>query len=163
MKANQGRTLALIDIENLVHGDPRRASAYDYVHAAALAAAHGGLTSAAQVVVGVGSNNETGIFAMAEAWPHASLRCRGGVDGADRALGEQLVDLAAVTRSFDEVVVGSGDHFFVDHVVALNELGIVTTVLSWSSKLSRRLGLAASQVRILDTPITFTSELDHVA
>jgi hypothetical protein len=157
------RTLALLDIENRVAGDPARAAEHDYVHAAALAAAAAGLDRASQVVVGVGSSNLTGIFAMRSAWPAVALRCRRGENGADRALGAQLDDLEAVSRSYDRVVIGSGDHFFVDHVVALNEYGLHTVAVAWANKLNGRLRMAAAEVRVLDAALDTTKEADRAA
>lgn len=147
------RTLALFDVENLLPDGPAEATTADYQHALAATAALVGLTCDDSAVLAVGSGNDTGLFACVGTWPGAAVRCRGGEDGADRALTEHVADLAAVARGYRRVVIGSGDHHFVACVRSLRTLGIRTTVVSRRSKLSRDLHRAADQVLLLPDPV----------
>jgi hypothetical protein len=144
-----GRTLALLDVENLLPGDPADALAGDYRRSMAEAAALAQLTSGDHAVLAVGSNNHPGLFACASTWPGAAVRCRGGLDGADRALTEHVADVAAVARAFDQVVIGSGDHHFIACVRALRARGVRTTVVSRADKLSSQLRRVADRVLLL--------------
>lgn len=143
------RTLALLDVENLLPGDPAEATADDYRHALAATAALAELTGNDCAVLAVGSGNDTGLFACVRTWPGAAVRCRGGEDGADRALTEHVADVAAVARGYDQVVVGSGDHHFTACVRSLRGLGLRTTVVARGNKLSHQLQRAADRVLLL--------------
>lgn len=145
------RTLALLDVENLLYTDPRGAITADYRHAILHAAAVADLDSDSMVVVGLGAENAVGAFAVKEAWPPAALRCQAGTDGGELSLLDYASDLRAVTRSYSRVIIGSGDGEFTDFAADLGRLGVQTTVVSWRYKLSRRLRMAATQVRLLDT------------
>lgn len=151
------RTLALLDVENLLPTGPAEASAADYQHALAATAALAGLTRDDSAVLAVGSGNDTGLFACVRTWPGAAVRCRGGEDGADRALTEHVADLAAVARGYEQVVIGSGDHHFIACVRSLRGLGLRTTVVARADKLSHQLRRAADRVLLL--PSTAQSPL----
>lgn len=143
------RTLALLDVENLLLGDPATADADDYQHALAATAALAGLTASDSAVLAVGSGNDIGLFACLRTWPGAAVRSRGGEDGADRALTEHVADLAAVARGYEHVVIGSGDHHFIACVRSLRALGLRTTVVARGDKLSHQLRRAADRVLLL--------------
>lgn len=159
----QPRVLALLDAENLLYDEPATSAHDDYVHAIALASAVAPLTRQAQVAVGVGSGNHTAAFAAKHAWPGCAIRSMRGEDGADRALARFAADLEAVARSFDTVVVGSGDHFFVEQVDNFNRAGLETVVVSWKRKLNRRLQMVAREVRFLDDCITHSAAAENAA
>ncbi len=135
------RTLALCDIENLCLVAPDRASVEQ------LAA---GLSSTDHVVVASHPNGRS-VFAASSVFPGALLRVRHGVDGADTALQDEISDTRFTASRFDRVMIASGDGVFTESVVALNEAGGHTVVIAWPHKLSRRLRLATSEVRILTT------------
>lgn len=143
------RTLALLDAENLLPGDPVDASPGDYERALEDASAVAGLTQDDSVVLAVGSHDNTGLFACHAFWPGAAVRCRAGRDGADHALTDHIADLAAVARGYQQVVIGSGDHHFVACVAALRTLGVRTKVVSRREKLSQHLRRVAGQVLLL--------------
>lgn len=150
-----GRTLALLDVENLLPGDPAEADADDYRHALAEAAAVAELTTTDSTVLAVGSGNDTGLFACVGTWPGAAVRCRGGLDGADRALTEHVADVDAVARSYDQVVIGSGDHHFIACVRRLRASGVRTTVVARADKLSGQLRRVADRVLLLPAGARF--------
>jgi hypothetical protein len=147
--AARPRTLALLDVENLLPGDPVDAGAGDYARALSDVATAARLTRDDSVVLAVGSHNDTGLFACLRFWPEAAVRCRSGRDGADRALTDHIADVAAVARGYQQVVIGSGDHHFVTCVTALSDLGVRTKVVSRKDKLSRHLRRVAGQVLLL--------------
>lgn len=144
------RTLALLDVENLLERGPEGVPAYAYAAAVERASATAGLTADAQVVMGFGHNPE-GVFGARTAWPTAAIRCQRGRDGGELALLGHASDLHAIARSYHTVVIGSGDHEFVPFVDALNSIGVHTLVVSWRSHLNKRLELAAAEVRYLRT------------
>ncbi len=143
------RTLALLDVENLLCGEPADATADDYRFALAETAALAGLKGTDCVVLAAGSGNDTGVFACLHTWRGAAMRCRSGEDGADRALTEHIADMAAVARGYQRVVIGSGDHHFVACVRQMQDVGLRTTVVSRRRKLSRELQRVAEQVLLL--------------
>lgn len=151
------RVLALLDVENLLRRRPYESLEADYADAIARAAAICGIdrplcsSHTVDVVIGVGNHNRVGLFAAANAWPTAALRCLGGRDGGELSLLRYAADLDAITRTYDRVVIGSGDGEFVDFTVDLGNRLVPTTVVSWRRKLSRRLARAASEVRLMDS------------
>lgn len=145
------RTLALFDVENLLRRWPDGAIERDYEHAIARAAAVSQVTRRADVVIGVGNHNRTGLFAARHAWPTAALRCLGGRDGGELSLLRYAADLDAVARTYGRVVIGSGDGEFIDFAVELGRRDLHCVVVAWRHKLSRRLAEVASEVRLMDT------------
>lgn len=147
----RGRTLALFDVENLLRRWPDEAVAGDYEHAIARAAAIAGVERSAHMVIGVGNHNRIGLFAAAHAWPTAALRCLGGKDGGELSLLRHAADIDAIARTYDVVVIGSGDGEFVDFAEELERHDVRCAVVSWRRKLSRRLARAVSQVHLMDS------------
>lgn len=72
------------------------------------------------------------------AFSSAQVRPGRGVDGADRALIE-YTDLAHIARRFDTLVIGSGDHAFIDVAYRARVLELRVIVVSRPGALSRRL------------------------
>lgn len=147
------RTLALLDIENLLRRWPDDACSRDYEYVIARAAAITGLARSADVVIGVGNRNCVGLFAARHAWPGAALRCRSGRDGGELSLLDHAFDLDAIERTYDCVVIGSGDFLFAEFLETLTERSVRSVVISWRHKLSRRLRNAATEVRFMDSEI----------
>lgn len=129
----RGRTLHLLDVENLAGGT----SNGDGGVAAALAAyrATVRVSPADHVVLGTGP---TFACSAAAAWPGARLRVGHGIDGADLALLGDVDPAFAATR-YDRVVIGSGDHIFCSLVSALRPLGVAVVVVAPASAISRDL------------------------
>lgn len=114
-----GRTLHLVDVENLMGGPDAGANAL-----------HGALAhyrSAASVADGdhviVGANPQIGIQAKA-AWPSARLVVRPGPDGADIALLKQVKEVDFIAARYDRIMIGSGDGVFEAVVTEFRSLGI---------------------------------------
>lgn len=156
------RMLALLDVENLLEHGPRSAPGHAYAAAVDRAAATAELSADAHIVMGFG-RNPTGVFGVHAAWPSAAIRCRRGRNGGELALLAHSSDVSTVARSYHTVVIGSGDHEFVPYVDSLNSVGVHTLVVSWPSHLSKRLQLAAAEVRLLSTDSANESEATHAA
>lgn len=136
------RRIVLIDIENVVGG---LAAVRDYVSWAKVVV--GECVPAQpgdQVVIGVGP---TGLLDLACAWKSVRYVMRPGQNGADLALLEVLGE--NIADRFTEVVLVSGDGIFTHAIAALAARGVKTTVVAQASGLSRRLELAAAEVRLL--------------
>lgn len=158
----QLRTLALFDIENLLRRWPDDAIERDYEHAIARAAAISGIGRSAHMVIGVGNHNRVGLFAAAHAWPTAAFRCLGGRDGGELSLLRHAADLEAIMRTYDRVVIGSGDSEFLDFATELRHRQIHAVAVSWRHKLSRRLARAVSEVRLMDSRYISPSRQESV-
>lgn len=74
--------------------------------------------------------------------------CRGS-DGADRALQRQMLD-PTTCRRFGRLVLVSSDGGFASALAACAARGMRTVVVPGASALSRRLMLAAQEVRAVD-------------
>ena len=134
----RGRALGVLDVENQVWRGPRGASEADFEYTAHRFIGSAGLQRGDHLIIG-SAPNAGRVFGAAAAWPGALLRTRRGIDGADEVLCEELEDVCAIARRFDKVVVGSGDHCFIEPVIRLNEAGVHTVVVSWPHSLNREL------------------------
>lgn len=144
-----GRTLHLIDVENLSGG---RAAGPKAV-APALADYRRTIDVGADDHVVLGSGPLLAV-AAGRSWPGARLVVGRGVDGADRAL-LRAADPAFLAARFDRVVVASGDHAFAGLVSELRARGVAVVVVSRPGSLSadlRRLTLC----RPLGSPAAVT-------
>ena len=131
-----GRTLHVIDIENLVGGSGAGASAVAPVLSAYRSAA--AVRDGDHALIAAGP---TLAVAAGLAWPGAQLRFGHGIDGADDAL-LAAVEPAFAADHYDRVVIASGDHAFLPLVAALRAravavLLIVRDELSLSRDLAR--------------------------
>ena len=139
------RGLHLVDIENLVGASlPSLSEVCRARHLYAHRVDFGDMDQ-----VEVASSHLT-LENAAFGWPHAHYRTRSGHDGADLALLDVLQH-ENVAERFTQVVIGSGDHLFVEAAEYLHNLGIWVTVVSRRDSLSRRLACAADEVIILDS------------
>lgn len=118
----RGRTLHVIDIENLVGGSIAGPTAVG----PALSAYRRTMAVGRDDHVVLGSGPTLAV-ATGLAWPGAQLRIGRGVDGADRAL-LGVLDPDFVAAHYDRVVVASGDHAFVGFVSALRARGTAVVV-----------------------------------
>lgn len=133
----KGRTLHLIDIENLcggtTAGDAAVAEAVDRYRKTIRVAEDD------HIIVGSGP---TFLVAAKLAWPAAQVVLGRGIDGADRAL-LHAAEPSFVVDHYDRVVIGSGDHAFAELVVDLRAHGtavcIVTRDATSGSSTLRRL------------------------
>lgn len=107
-----------------------------------------------QVVLGI---SPAGLLDLACAWTRVRYVMRSGLDGADLVLLEVLRE--NIADRFTEVVVVSGDGIFTDAIAELASQGVHTTVVAHPAGLSRRLELAANEVRFLpDRPTRVSAQ-----
>lgn len=129
----RGRTLHLLDVENLAGGTGAGVGAVAPAFAAYRSTVR--VLPGDHVVVGTGP---TFAYAAAAAWPGARVLVGHGLDGADLALVAD-VDPGFVTARYDRVVVGSGDHLFCSVVSTLRPLGLAVLVVATAQSISRDL------------------------
>jgi hypothetical protein len=141
-----GRTLHLVDVENLMGGPLAGPIALRSSLAAyrSLARVH----PLDHIVVGVNPAMAIGVY---EVWPTARLATRGGPDGADLALLAQVSDIEWTARRYDRVVIGSGDGIFAAAAAGLRAAGVEVIVVSRASSLSMNLAAMASVTLVLPT------------
>lgn len=136
-----GRTLHLIDIENLVGGTV--AQCQPVHHALASYFELAAVRCGDHVVIGAGS----ALLTQADLVPGGARLVLGrGVDGADLALLAELRDIAWVAARFDRVVVGSGDGIFAEATAAIRAEGIAVGVVAVSDRISWKLRRVADFV-----------------
>ncbi len=135
-----GRKLHLVDVENLCGGShiestvlPERMDEYERV--ADVAEMDQMIVACSPQLVVATKCRERG----------AQVLIGLGVDGADVAL-LHAVAVPDLARRFDEVVIASGDHAFRSLALTLRLAGVVVTVVSRASALSRELATAATKV-----------------
>lgn len=143
------RKLVLVDLDNLLGCDPRRAGASSYRQAYADLVERVGIEATDLVVIGVPPHAAWEARAVA---PAARIVTRSGPDGAEIRLLHELADADFVERRFTEVVVASGDHRFVDAIAILNHRDVITTVAAIPTQLSTRLRLVAQHLVWLTRP-----------
>lgn len=135
-----GRTLHLIDVENLVGEDRTRAEFF--LQAAEAYVGAGRVHDGDHLVVG---SDASLAFVVREAFPHARLVTGRGENGADNAL-IRAVDVQFAESHYDRVVVASGDHVFADLVRHLVRDGVLVHVVACIDGLSNELRRAARVV-----------------
>jgi hypothetical protein len=139
-----GRTLHLVDLENLMRGPVHDISAIAYaLREYRMAAA---VSSTDHVVLAV---NPALAVDAGRAWPGARLRIGGGPDGADEALLHDVSDRQWVAERYDRVVIGSGDGIFAFAAAEFQSLGIAVGVVAPEHGVSHRLRRYASFVHLL--------------
>lgn len=138
-----GRTLHLVDIENLCGGP--------YASCGQLRRTIDAYQRALAVRLGdhvVMACNRGLLLEAGLAWPGVRLCAGNGPDGADLA----LLDAATsdfVTSHYDRIVIGSGDGIFATRAHELRTAGLVVAVVSLRRSLSPRLAAVAQLVREL--------------
>lgn len=148
------RAIHLVDVENifaLTRGEPVGRHAGTIYHQVAPVGPEDLLTVAADV---------TRVFDTKAAFPGAQLRHGCGHDGADRALIENF-DIDHAAKRFDTVVIGSGDHLFVDVAYRARQRGLNVIVVSRATSLSRSLASYADFV--IDMPELSSGEVLTIA
>jgi hypothetical protein len=133
-----GRTLHVIDIENLVGGSAAGPAAVGPALSTYRAAAP--VLAGDHAVIGSGT---TLAVAAGVAWPGAQLVLGRGIDGADRAL-LVAIDVAFIAAHYDRVVIASGDHCFAGLAWSLRREGLDVRVVTQTERsLARALREAA--------------------
>ena len=138
-----GRTLHLIDFENLMGGPQAGTEAMGHAKASYLSA----VTTRAGDHVIVGANPAL-LLDMATIWPGARPVIGRGPDGADLALLAEARP-ADVALRFDRIVIGSGDGIFANLAAESVHNHLVVIVVSRPESLSRALAAAAPHIRYL--------------
>ena len=140
----EGRTLHILDIENLCGGPEQIPVA---IH---------GVADSYRQLAGV-SDGDLGVLGMN---PSSFVKCVGvfpgcrrvgghGPDGADTALLKVLDDLEWIAGRFDRVVIGSGDHCFAPALMGLAQHGILAGVVAREDSVSNSLARFAAFVRLI--------------
>jgi hypothetical protein len=142
--AHGGRSLHLVDIENLMGGPLGGRAALREASGAYRDAAHVAVRD--HVVLGVNPNLavEVGLE-----WPGARLLVRAGQDGADLALVESVEDVIWNANRYDRVIIGSGDGRFLAVVKSFKAVGIPVGVVARERSLALVLAQVASFVALL--------------
>jgi len=135
-----GRTLHLIDVENLAGGpdvstEVAHAALDDYRRSAAM-----GPVDLVRVACNPWLFRKLA-FDLPSGW---STGFGHGPDGADRVLLDGLHP-KGVCRRFDRLVIGSGDHAFAELAAGVRALGGDVWVISRRRSLSAELGRSASR------------------
>lgn len=73
-----------------------------------------------------------------------------GKDGSDKALLGVCEEAGGFERRFDGIVIGSGDHIFVDAALSARRSNLDVEVISRYGHISRVLRSVADRVRFLD-------------
>lgn len=140
-----GRTLAVIDIENLLAtADPTTRSCIALRHVVQRL-----LPETSVQIVNACSHHAARVAAFT--WPEARWKFRSGPNGADLALIEELAP-PQLRERFEHVVIGSGDGIFSPIAHQLVNDGIQVTVMTRRNSLSRHLARNASDVIYLPAP-----------
>jgi hypothetical protein len=138
-----GRTLHLVDIENLCGGP--------YASFEQLRRTIDAYQRAIAVRMGdhvVMACNRALLLEAGLAWPGVRLCAGNGPDGADLALlGAATAEYT--TSHYDRIVIGSGDGIFATRAHELRSVGLVVAVVSRRRSLSPRLAAVAQLVREL--------------
>lgn len=136
----RGRAHHIVDIENLL----ALRTPDEHVGPAA-----GALYGA---IAQVGPDDLLTVAADVNRWFEAKVAFPGcrvlpgyGADGADRAL-QEATDIEFLASRFDTIVIGSGDHWFVDVAYRARQAGLKVVVVSRPASLSRFLAPYADEV-----------------
>lgn len=136
-----GRTLYLVDIENMV-GSWQLAVADVAKTRARIHAAVAPRDDDHTVIAANHYNAPAAYFG----WTGSAQRlARSGKDGADTALLEVIADAAWVANRYSRVVVASGDHAFAYAVAALKAAGLEVIVVRPDTGFSNQMRLVAGQ------------------
>lgn len=136
----RGRTLHVIDVENLVGTGCVRAEEAGWVMSRYRAEV--GIDPRDLAVVAC---NPAVAYDVYPAWPEARLRVRHGENGADLALLDEMHP-DDIERRFARVIIASGDHIFSTAAWALRRAGVVVAVAVGRGGLAGDLRRAASAI-----------------
>ena len=139
-----GRTLHLVDLENLAGGSGVHEVEVDLALARYERVVR--VRSGDHRIIACGRRLA---FQAKDRWSGALVKAAHGVDAADRALLAEAVP-SFVRSHYDRVVVASGDHGFTQLVVELDAAGVDVCVVSRRDSLARRLREVAPVVWYLD-------------
>ena len=139
------QTIHLIDIENLAGGP--RAGVLAFHRALDCYRSTGPVAEGDRVVIGASPQVGRQVAPLIEwFWPSAELYTRGGPNGADIALIEQVNDVRSIAARFDRIIIGSGDSDFAPVAWVYIARGLAVDVASRRKSLSSKLEDAAGDV-----------------
>lgn len=141
---NRGRKLFLVDIENLC--GKAVLTTQDVKDAKAFIDRALGLSDSDLVVVGASHSNN--LINVGAVWTESRPTFKRGHDGADNALIEAVGEHDV--KTFEEVVIFSGDGIFADVADSISSQGVIVAVVALRGHLSHRLAKAASSIRLVD-------------
>lgn len=150
--APAGRTLHLVDLENLMGGPFQPRSILRRV--SDLYRTSAPVRNADHVIVAV---NPALVVEAALAWSGARLLMAGGPDGADLALLEEVQNVEWVASRYDRVVIGSGDGIFAPVADAIRTCGIAVGVVAQEGRMSMHLARCSHFRRFI--PATLVNEV----
>jgi hypothetical protein len=155
---HRGRSLHLVDVENLAGG-----TTFREVDVAVIAAAYEPVASiGANDLVVVASSHFTAVQTWF-GWGGGVRRLvRSGPDGADLALIEVLETEGVATR-FDRVVIASGDRIFAEPAALLQVQYVDVTVVTRADALSNQVRLAVRDIRFLNVLPQLAADLGQRA
>jgi len=139
-----GRTLHLVDLENLMGGP--WTGTHMLLQAIALYKAGASVVDGDHVVVAV---NPALLPITKAAWPSPRVLSGRGPDGADLALLAWVNDDRFIAERYDQIIIGSGDGIFEEMVTRFRSHGLPVGVVSRGRSLSSGLANAATFVRLL--------------
>lgn len=139
-----GRTLHLVDLENLMGGPFQSLSSMRCVSNWYRRTAP--VQREDHVIVAV---NPMLAMPAASEWPGTLLRVARGRDGADLALINELRDATWIASHFDRVVIGSGDGIFAPAIDAIRNHGIAVGILARERRIARSLRGSANFLVLL--------------
>lgn len=132
-----GRTIHLIDIENLAGGV--RAGVLAFYQALDCYRYRGPVAGGDRVVIGASPQVGCQVKPLIEGWPSVELYTRGGPNGADIALIERVNDVHSIVARFDRIIIGSGDGDFAPVAEVYIARGLAVDAASRPGSLSRKL------------------------
>ena len=139
-----GRSLHLIDVENLIGGEREyRATLDDALERYRQLAP---VNQGDQVVIAASGPLA---FRAARAWPAARVVVARGINGADLALLKEVACPASVVGRFDRLMIGSGDGIFAQAVATHRRLGIPVGIVAPIGGLSAELYRVATFVCVM--------------
>jgi hypothetical protein len=138
------RSVHLIDVENLLGGVD-----FTEMDVTGLISRYSGVAPKAPLDHLVVASSHRAAPAVWFGWPEARRLVQSGPNGADLAL-LRVIEHERLAARYDRVVIGSGDGIFAEPAAALQELGVKVLVVARRDGLSRRLQMAARDVRFLD-------------
>ena len=136
------RTVVVVDLENLC-GSSKHVARYHREARQVIEDLVGGGVVNYVIATGPAARGDTPDLPFA--WPNARWLVGHGIDGADIALVEVLLDEPTAAQSTRVVVVG-GDHRYATPLHWLGRRDVDTLVISRESALSRECRLAARNV-----------------
>ena len=140
----EGRTLLLVDVENLLGGTHFTAAEVDTLRPQVIEAA-GVNGHSAQVTVAASAG--AALLEAGLGWSGARCVWRKGKDGADLALADVALN-EGVAQRYGRVVICSGDGLFAVVARFLSEAGVSVTVVARPESLSPALARVA-ETRLL--------------